>query len=151
MERRTGEVVSEIPLDELVIGNRYTITYIDDMYLRMGGDRIKTFRGTLFHSFVFPYRLDGVGLERAGDRMFRFVDIRDLSSGLYVQDPLTLHEGRIVRVEKYNIAPYGISDLSKKINQYIGGLKKRRKTRRKTRRKKRRKKKHRKKRTRRRR
>ena len=117
MERRTDEVVSEIPLDELVIGNRYTITYIDHMFRRMGGDRIKTFRRTLYQIWEFG---------RAHPQIFRFVDIRDLSSGGNVVEPLTINEGHIIRVEKYNIAPYGISELSKKINEYIGGRKKRR-------------------------
>tara|TARA_A100001234_G_C12345378_1_gene267708 strand:- start:47 stop:517 length:471 start_codon:yes stop_codon:yes gene_type:complete len=137
MERRTGQVVSEIPLDQLVVGDRYTITYIDNNFERDGGDRIKTFRGTLETIQIWPERLDGRFGARAGDRFFHFENTSDFSSGNQFRGvSFGLHEALIIRVEKYNIAPYGIPGLSKKINEYIGGRKKRRRKRTKKRRKK---------------
>ena len=125
MERRLGEVGSEIPLDELVIGDRYTVTYHDRTYGVRQDERIKSFRGTLRVIQIWPEQLDGQRGARAGDRFFHFENAGDFSSGTPVPN-FGLHEALIIRVEKYNIAPYGIPGLSRKINEYIGGRKKRR-------------------------
>ena len=146
MERRTGQVVSEIPLDELVIGGRYTITYIDHNFERDGGDRIKSFRGTLENIQIWPQQLDGRHGARAGDRFFHFENTTIIDSSGNPVPNIGLHEALIIRVEKYNIAPYGIPGLSRKINEYTGGRKKRRRKKRTRKRRKKKTKKRRKKR-----
>ena len=112
--KKRGGVLKDIALNDIKVGQRYTVT-------------ITSYQG-LFPTGSFRGTFEG---ERQDSNQNRFFDFSTTTTELLRPNTpisIALQEEHIQRVQQYNVGPN--RDLARKINEYVGGRRKK-KTRRK--------------------